>query len=758
MKIGKILPLLLSSAMVVSTFAGTAAAADTEENPAAARLDRQVGLSDDWEPDRTEPVDWNVDENTGIISFKTNPAISGSTTTKGQTGYKFEAWQGESAETDMEAASHWRVETEINLETVKDSNQAAEQSPSVWLEVQDGTGADVDWAILQFNKDGGAPGWQWWDSTGPDGSWHPIDEDVSETGDWHKVAIEFDNGTITEWIDENKVKSYPIGDDPENPVAETKAARVFFESYSYTGQAPYTSEWKVPVISSGIEYDTLPEAVDAAEDGDTVNLLRDVETGGTVSITRPLVLDGNGHKISVSKDISEKENGSNSVLELEQAGEDNLLIQNLTIDASNAKHGVNVFECGNVTLKDVTVEGAQGAGVIVNSSAVQLEGAIRLDQNAWGGINVSYGSNPTEGYDVKPQLTLQDCDVEYQLVKNTPPIWVDLPASENGEYNSDSALEAGKNFFDAPGWVGIFVPADKDHGPQVLYALVSGFEPLADAVKTQRVSYNTPRDSLNLPSELSAKVTGEENADVTISGITWESEPDYSPATPGTYTFTAVVPILPADYALEKDIALPTITVTVAKKSSGSSGSSGSSSSGSTGTGTAVTPSAEPTYVSDTTSDFPVSGTYQFRITSKNGAVPNLVVGTAGVFDTQLVQVSGNDYFFKLIAIGKPGDKAGIYVNGVKLLVATVGATAPTVKSDTSGAFNVGSGKAYLFKLTADTQPNFGAGSPSFSVVFVIAAWKDYFFRVTAIGEVGASCGFYINLQQSPVAVATITR
>lgn len=167
-------------------------------------------------------------------------------------------------------------------------------------------------------------------------------------------------------------------------------------------------------------------------------------------------------------------------------------------------------------------------------------------------------------------------------------------------------------------------------------------------------------------------------------------------------------------------------------------------------------PSSSETFVSDTNVDFSVKGTYQFKITSKNGALPSLVVGTPGVFETQLVNTSGNDYFFKLTAIGKPGDKAGVYVNGVKLLVATVGATASIVKSDTTGAFHVKPGQSYVFKLTADTKPSFVSGSSGFTVDFVKVIGKDYFFRVTAVGKINAGSGFYINSQKSPVAVATI--
>ncbi len=152
-----------------------------------------------------------------------------------------------------------------------------------------------------------------------------------------------------------------------------------------------------------------------------------------------------------------------------------------------------------------------------------------------------------------------------------------------------------------------------------------------------------------------------------------------------------------------------------------------------------------------------MNGAYQFKITSTNGAAPSLVAGTAGVFETQLVSTSGNDYYFKLTAIGKPGEQTGIYVNGVKLLVATVGAAASSVKSDTTKPIQVSKGKTYVFKLTADAKPAFVSGnSQVFQVKFLKQSGKDYFYQVTAVGKSGQSAGFYINSGKAPVTVATV--
>ena len=164
-----------------------------------------------------------------------------------------------------------------------------------------------------------------------------------------------------------------------------------------------------------------------------------------------------------------------------------------------------------------------------------------------------------------------------------------------------------------------------------------------------------------------------------------------------------------------------------------------------------------PTFTSDTNQDFTVMSAYQIKITSINGKIPAFAVGTKGVFTPQFVKKSGNNYFFNLIAIGQTGEKSGVYVNGVKLLTATVGTSVNSVTSDTHGSLHVKSGASYTFKLTSGKKPVFVAGSSSvFKVVLVKTAGNNYFYKVTAIGKAGASAGFYINSGKTPVAVATV--
>ena len=106
---------------------------------------------------------------------------------------------------------------------------------------------------------------------------------------------------------------------------------------------------------------------------------------------------------------------------------------------------------------------------------------------------------------------------------------------------------------------------------------------------------------------------------------------------------------------------------TTPSHNSSGSGSSGSSNSyGSAGTATAgAATAAQPYVVSDTTVDFSVKrgSAYCFKMTvvGSTTAIPSFTVGNGAVLKTQYVAKIGNDYYFRVWAIGAPGASAGVY-------------------------------------------------------------------------------------------------
>ena len=155
-----------------------------------------------------------------------------------------------------------------------------------------------------------------------------------------------------------------------------------------------------------------------------------------------------------------------------------------------------------------------------------------------------------------------------------------------------------------------------------------------------------------------------------------------------------------------------------------------------------VTAIAVPEATSDTTKDFSVAkgSSYQFKITSTTA--PTFTVGTAGVFKVELASKNGNAYLYKITAIGNVGASTGVYLNGVKLLVASV--KAPAFSTDTSKDTTVKG--SYQVKVTATATPTFGLGTAGvFKAEFVKKVGNDYFYKLTSVGKAGAKTGVYVN-------------
>lgn len=98
--------------------------------------------------------------------------------------------------------------------------------------------------------------------------------------------------------------------------------------------------------------------------------------------------------------------------------------------------------------------------------------------------------------------------------------------------------------------------------------------------------------------------------------------------------------------------------------------------------GTAVAGAVQARVVSDTTVDFTVKrgSAYCFRMTvvNGNGLVPSFTVGDGGVLKTQFVARIGNDWYFRVWAVGRPGERTGVYTalngqNPVKHCAVTIG-------------------------------------------------------------------------------------
>ena len=277
---------------------------------------------------------------------------------------------------------------------------------------------------------------------------------------------------------------------------------------------------------------------------------------------------------------------------------------------------------------------------------------------------------------------------------------------------------------------------------------------------------------------LTAAVLPEDASDKTV---TWSSSnPDVAAVTDhndGTVTVTAGSAGTATITAVTEDGGYTAVcTVEVARKSASRSGSEPSvgsplpsagtdeeepgsigpdaGESGSSGQSGSFTQPAG--CVSDTVGAVNVSGAYQFRFTSTNGMPPAVELDSPN-FRAVLVSQEGNDYFYKVYAVGQPGQQCTVTVNGTAVAQLTASAGYGGVISDTTAPFSVAAGGSYQFRLTADTQPTMTAGSPSFTVESVGNEGRNWFFKVYAVGKPGDGCGFYVNGAPVPVAVAHIS-
>lgn len=154
-------------------------------------------------------------------------------------------------------------------------------------------------------------------------------------------------------------------------------------------------------------YPTLKEAIDAAEAGDTVTLLKDItvdmgdKDAAAIAITKNLTLDGNGKTIAANKIIDTKE-GMGHILGIQNGA--NVKVRDLTIDGTDksARHGIQVYgEGSKATLYSVTVKNCFGYGLVVNGATATAT-RLTTDGNGWGGVNVTKGVNITDN----PSFTL----------------------------------------------------------------------------------------------------------------------------------------------------------------------------------------------------------------------------------------------------------------------------------------------------------------------------------------------------------------
>ena len=189
-------------------------------------------------------------------------------------------------------------------------------------------------------------------------------------------------------------------------------------TYTNNGTVTGTVASSGEAMIDGKVYDTLAKAIENAQNGDVVTLLKDVELDGTdknnneglLDISKSITLDGNEHKIT-AKNVTVAEGTSNGPSMINITGDIKVTVRDLTIDGAgstdaatdNTKHGLNIYGGADVTVENVTIQNGNGYAIVANGSTVTVNG-LTTSNNSWGGINVDSKSG-------EASLTVEDATI-----------------------------------------------------------------------------------------------------------------------------------------------------------------------------------------------------------------------------------------------------------------------------------------------------------------------------------------------------------
>ena len=125
-------------------------------------------------------------------------------------------------DTHADFTNHWVVETSLNVTEAMLQQPAGQYSASIWVRVDDEkltAGSDgriqgdasLDRSILYFSVDeNGMAVWKSWNSSGEDRFSDPMPVTVGEE---QRIKIEYNNGTITQMVNDVAVKIYGVDSD-----------------------------------------------------------------------------------------------------------------------------------------------------------------------------------------------------------------------------------------------------------------------------------------------------------------------------------------------------------------------------------------------------------------------------------------------------------------------------------------------------------------------------------------------------------------
>ena len=164
---------------------------------------------------------------------------------------------------------------------------------------------------------------------------------------------------------------------------------------------------------NGVGYDTLEEAIKAAAPGDTITLVNNVKMDSQINLPNNTTLDGAGHTLTYTGPTEDISGGAFNITN------DNVTINDLTINAGGLKHGVQFYCTKGGELNGVTINGGVYTSVIVNGATNVdiIDCVLNPVDGAYTNIEYAMGGKVT----TIPSMTVNNVSFNY----DKPAVWVD---------------------------------------------------------------------------------------------------------------------------------------------------------------------------------------------------------------------------------------------------------------------------------------------------------------------------------------------
>lgn len=207
-----------------------------------------------------------------------------------------------------------------------------------------------------------------------------------------------------------------------------------------------TAKWNKTVTN----VDELEKGIANATETTVITLANDI-TGinKTLTVNKKITLEGNGKALKFAEIPKTKDVASALVISSNDTVINNLTVEMTQIDGWQSNYAIQVYNAKGVVLNNVAANNGDG-GIIVNASEVELKGTTKLNNNEFGGIEVSKGK--ADGLP-NSKLTVTGTIEMNNEESTVPVVWVERNADDScqgkviglDKYTQKVIKENGKN-------------------------------------------------------------------------------------------------------------------------------------------------------------------------------------------------------------------------------------------------------------------------------------------------------------------------